>query len=75
VSEQSVHDVEHRADVADPDRDGEEPGGLPRTGDPGVDAALDRLRELGPDSSPAEHLPVLASVHETLQQRLSAAAE
>jgi hypothetical protein len=62
--------------VSEDDRyDDVDADGLPRTGDPAVDEALDRLRALDPQGAPGDHLPVLASVHETLQQRLSAAAE
>lgn len=50
-------------------------GDLPRTGDAAVDAALERLHGLDADGDPADHLPVLAAVHEALQQRLAAAAE
>jgi hypothetical protein len=52
-----------------------EGGDLPRTGDETVDAAVERLLDLAPDTPPAEQLPVLAGVHEALQQRLAAAAE
>jgi hypothetical protein len=60
--------------VSEPDVRPED-GGLPRTGDEAVDAAVDRLRSLDPDAPPAEQLPVLVGVHEALQQRLAAAAE
>jgi hypothetical protein len=42
-----------------------------RTGDEAVDAALAELDALDADLDPAEQLPVLAAVHEALQQRLS----
>ncbi len=42
-----------------------------RTGDEAVDAALAELDALDDDLDPAEQLPVLAAVHEALQQRLS----
>jgi hypothetical protein len=41
------------------------------TGDPGVDAALARLQSVDPQLDPASQLPVLAEIHEALQQRLS----
>ena len=41
------------------------------TGDPGVDAALARLAAVDPHLDPASQLPVLAEIHEALQQRLS----
>ncbi len=42
-----------------------------RTGDDAVDAALAELDALDDQLDPAEQLPVLAAVHEALQQRLS----
>lgn len=42
-----------------------------RTGDEAVDAALADLDALDAGLDPAEQLPVLAAVHEALQQRLS----
>lgn len=42
-----------------------------RTGDEAVDAALADLDALAAGLDPAEQLPVLAAVHEALQQRLS----
>lgn len=42
-----------------------------RTGDEAVDAALADLDALDAGLDPAERLPVLAAVHEALQQRLS----
>ena len=46
-------------------------GGVEPTGDPGVDAAMARLAGIDPHLDPASQLPVLAEIHEALQQRLS----
>ena len=45
------------------------------TGDPAVDEAVARLAALESGGSPADHLAMLTDVHESLRQRLSAAAE
>lgn len=41
------------------------------TGDAAVDAAVADLDALDPGLEPGQQLPVLAAVHEALQQRLS----
>ncbi len=41
------------------------------TGDAGVDAVLARLTGMHPDLDPAAQLPVLAEIHQALQERLS----
>ena len=41
------------------------------TGDAAVDAALADLEAIDPALEPGHQLPVLAAVHEALQQRLS----
>lgn len=52
-----------------------EPDDLPVTGDAVVDEAVVLLGGIDVDGRPEEHLPVLAAVHDALQQRLSSAVE
>ena len=43
-----------------------------RTGDPAVDAVLERLEALSHQAPLTEHVSLLADVHDSLQRRLSA---
>ncbi len=55
----------------DPSGDPGDPVRPSTTGDAAVDGALADLDAIDPELGPGQQLPVLAAVHEALQQRLS----